>query len=62
MGSLLVWLVVKSNNPIAISFHSNEGKMGAGAMLLDNFGRTPFQSTENTLFDIKRALQKGCFP
>ena len=35
--------------------------LGGGGSLQKVFGTMPFQSKENTLFDIKRALQKGDF-
>ena len=47
----------------SVFFDSNAGKMaaGGGGSLQKVFGTMPFQSKENTLFDIKRALQKGDF-
>ena len=58
MGSLLVWLFLKSNDIIAISFIIRKGKWELGAKPQKIFGTTPFQSQEIALFDIKIALQK----
>ena len=46
---------------IAITLYRNEGKFGSGQCPWKVFGTTTFQSKENALFDIERALQKRHF-
>ena len=52
MGSLMVWLFLKSNNSHCNLF-SRKGR--------EIFRITLFQSKEDTFFDKEMALQKGCF-
>ena len=40
---------------------AKKGKWGLGVKPQKMFGTTPFQSNEDALFDIKKALQKGHF-
>ena len=49
--------ILKSSNPHCKLFSLQEGKMGTrGKPPKKHFGTVPFQSKENALFDIERAL------
>ena len=55
MGSLLLWLLPKSNDPHCNLFSQYGRKMGA------NLCYYAFSILGNALCDIKNALQKGYF-
>ena len=57
MGSLLAWLLLKSNDPHCNLFHSNEEKWGDEAPR-KRLEPCLFQSNENALSVTKRTQQK----